>query len=121
MVMISSSETKLHLLVHLGKLRLAVGAQVLIAVAAGNLEVAVKAGQHQDLLVELRALGQCIEVARLHAAGHQIVAGTLGRGLDEGRGLDLGEVVLAESLRMICMILLRSTIGSCIDDRRRSR
>ena len=87
---------KAHLLVHLGELGLTVGAQILVAVAVSQLEIAVKAGQHQDLLIELRALGQCIEVARLHAAGHQIVARTLGRGLDEGRGLDLGKVILAE-------------------------
>ena len=58
-----------HLLVHLGELGLTVGAQVLVAVAAGDLEIAVKAGQHQDLLVELGALGQRIKVPRLHTAG----------------------------------------------------
>ena len=61
-----------------------------------QLEIAVKARQHQNLLIELRALGQSVEVARLHTAGHQIVTRTLGRGLDEGRRFDLGEVVLAE-------------------------
>ena len=35
-------------------------------------------------------------MARLHTAGHQIVAGTLRCGLNQGRGLNLGEVVLAE-------------------------
>ena len=85
-----------HLLVHLGELGLAVSAQVLVAVAAGDLEVAVEAGQHQDLLVKLRALGQGVEVTGLHTAGHQIVTGTLRGRLDEGRGLDLAEVILAE-------------------------
>ena len=35
-------------------------------------------------------------MAGLHTAGHQIVTRTLGGRLDEGRGLDLGEVVVAE-------------------------
>ena len=87
---------KAHLLVHLGELGLAVCAQILVAVAVGQLEVAVKAGQHQNLLVELRALGQRVEVARLHTAGNEIIARALGRGLDEGGRLDLGEMVLAE-------------------------
>ena len=87
---------KAHLLVHLGELGLTVGAQILVAVAVSQLEIAVKAGQHQNLLIELRALGQGVEVARLHTAGHQIVTRTLGRGLDEGRRFDLSEVVLAE-------------------------
>ena len=85
-----------HFLVHLGELRLAVSAQVLIAVAAGDLEVAVKAGQHQNLLVQLRALRQGVEMAGLHTAGHQIVTGTFRRGLDQGRGFNFGKVVIAE-------------------------
>ena len=84
-----------HLQVHLGELGLTVGAQVLVAEAAGDLEVAVKAGQHQDLLVQLRRLGQGVEVARLHTAGYQIVAGAFRGALDQHGGLDLAEVVVA--------------------------
>ncbi len=36
-----------HLQVELGELRLAVGAQVFVAEAAGDLEVALEAGDHQ--------------------------------------------------------------------------
>ena len=44
-----------HLDVHLGELRLAVGAQVLVAEAAGDLVVALDAGDHEHLLEQLRA------------------------------------------------------------------
>ena len=54
-----------HLEVELGELGLAVAAQVLVAVAAGDLEVAVDAGDHQQLLELLRALRQGVDVARL--------------------------------------------------------
>src|SRR3712207_7044962 len=46
-----------HLDVELGELRLPVGAEVLVAVAAGDLEVALGAGHHEQLLEQLRALG----------------------------------------------------------------
>jgi len=46
-----------HFEVDLGELGLAVGAQVLVAEAAGDLEVAVEAGDHEDLLEDLRRLG----------------------------------------------------------------
>ena len=82
--------------VDLGELRLAVGAQVLVAVAAGDLEIAVEAGKHQQLLVQLRALRQRVEMAGLHAAGDQVIARAFGRRFDQGRGLDLAEMVFAE-------------------------
>src|SRR5271165_5449130 len=47
-----------HFDVKLGELRLAVGSQVLVAEAAGDLEVTVEAGDHQQLLVELGRLRQ---------------------------------------------------------------
>ena len=63
-----------HFHVKLGELRLAVGAQILVAEAAGDLEVAVEAGHHQQLFELLRALRQGVELARMHPAGHQVVA-----------------------------------------------
>ena len=42
-----------HLQVQLGELRLAIGALVLVAIAANDLEVAIHPGHHQQLLVEL--------------------------------------------------------------------
>ena len=72
-----------HLDVQLGELRLPVGPQVLVAEAAGDLDVAVVAGDHENLLVELRRLRQGVESARLHAAGHQVIAGPLRRAAAE--------------------------------------
>ena len=54
---------KAHLKVQLGELKLSVTSGVLVSVAAGNLEVFVKAADHQKLLVKLRALGKCIELS----------------------------------------------------------
>ena len=66
-----------HLEVELGELRLAVAAQVLVAEAARDLEVAVDAGDHQQLLELLRALRQGVDVARLEARRDDEVAGAL--------------------------------------------
>ena len=54
-----------HLQVELGELGLAVAAQVLVAQAARDLEVAVEAADHEQLLELLGALGQRVDVARL--------------------------------------------------------
>ncbi len=69
-----------HLHVDLGVLGLAVGAQILVAQAARELEVAIEPGHHEDLLVELRALGQGVELAGVKARGNDVVAGALGGG-----------------------------------------
>jgi hypothetical protein len=53
-----------HLEIELVELtRRAVGARVLVAVTGGDLEVAVEAGGHQQLLELLRRLGQRVEPA----------------------------------------------------------
>ena len=80
-----------HLHVELGELRLAVGAGVLVPEAPHDLEVAVGAGHHQELLEELGGLGQGEERAGLQARRHQEVPGPLGRALREHGGLDLDE------------------------------
>ena len=54
--------------VDLRELGLAVGAQVLVAEALRDLVVAVEAGDHQQLLEELRRLRQREEHAVVHAA-----------------------------------------------------
>ena len=66
-----------HLDVDLGVLRLAVGAQVLVAEGAGDLVVALEAGDHEQLLEQLGRLRQGVELARLQPAGHEEVAGAL--------------------------------------------
>ena len=85
-----------HLDVDLGEFRLAVGAQVLVAEAAGDLDVAVHAGHHQQLLVLLRGLREGEEHARAHAAGHEIVARAFRRALGQDRRFDLDELLLVE-------------------------
>ncbi len=80
-----------HLEVQLGELRLAVAAQILVAEAAGDLEVAVDARDHEQLLELLGALRQRVDAARLKAAGDDEVARAFGRGLDQDRRLDFDE------------------------------
>ena len=84
-----------HLHVDLRKLGLTVGAQILVAEAARNLIVPVHAGNHQQLLVQLRRLRQCVKFAVVDAAGHEIVARALGRRLAQKRRLYLEEAVVA--------------------------
>ena len=82
-----------HLEVDLREFRLAIGAQVFVAEAADDLEILVHAGDHQDLLEELRRLRERVEIGRMHAAGNQIVARAFGRGAGEERRLDLVEAL----------------------------
>ena len=85
-----------HLAVNLRELRLAVSTQVLVAETLHNLEVAVHARHHQQLLQCLRTLRQGIELPRIHAAGHNEVASTLGRTVHQDRRLYLEEALLVE-------------------------
>ncbi len=87
-----------HLDVELGEVGLAVGAQVLVAKAAGDLEVALEAADHQQLLEQLRRLGQGVEGPALEPARDEEVAGALGGGAGEHRGLDLDEALAGEEL-----------------------
>ena len=70
----------------------AVGARVFVAEAGRNLEIAVEAGGHDQLLELLRRLRQRVEGARMEPARHQEVARALGR----ARGQD-GRVALHEA------------------------
>jgi len=71
----------------------AVGARVLVAEARRDLEIAVKAGHHQQLLEELRCLRQRVELAVVNAARHQIVACALRRAARQDRRLVFVEAV----------------------------
>src|SRR5436190_6065308 len=77
--------------VYLRELRLAVNSQVLIPEAARDLEIAIEARDHEQLLVQLRRLRQRVEFARVNAARDQIVARAFRRRLGENRRLDLEE------------------------------
>ncbi|GAB4002361.1 hypothetical protein GCM10029992_40330 [Glycomyces albus] len=64
--------------VELGEFGLAVGAEVLVAVAPGDLVVLLEAADHEQLLEQLRGLRQGVPVAGLEADRDQEVAGALG-------------------------------------------
>ena len=85
-----------HLEVELRELGEAVGAGVFVAEAAGYLEVAVRAGDHQELLQLLWGLREGVEAALVDAAGDEIVPRALGCALDEDGGFDLDEIALVE-------------------------
>ena len=87
-----------HLNVELGELRLAVSAEVLVAVAASNLVVALHTSHHQQLLEQLRGLRQCVPGAWLQTCRHEEVACTLRGGASQGWGLDLSEIVAGQDL-----------------------
>ena len=64
-----------HFQVDLGEFRLAVCQQVLVPEAAGDLEVAVEAREHQQLLILLGGLGQGVKLPGVYPGGHQVVPG----------------------------------------------
>ena len=87
-----------HFEVELRELRLAVGAQVLVAQAARDLEVLVVPRDHQQLLIQLRRLRQGEQLPVEHAARHQVVARALGRGLAQKWRFDLEELPRVEEV-----------------------
>ena len=88
-----------HLDVELVELaRQAVGARVLVAEARRDLEVAVEARHHQQLLVLLRRLRQRVELAGMNARRHQEVARAFGRRGREDRRRELVEAGLVHAL-----------------------
>ena len=88
----SSWVTNAHLEIELVELAgRAVGAARLVAKARRDLEIAVEARHHQQLLELLRRLRQGVELAGMEPARHQIVARALGRDRGQDRRLELGE------------------------------
>ena len=87
---------KRHLDVELREFRLAVGAKVLVAETARHLDVAVVPGDHEELLIELRRLGQRVERALRDSARNEIVARALGGALAQDGRFDFQEIVLVE-------------------------
>ena len=81
-----------HLEVELVELaRQTVGARVLVAEAGRDLEIAVEARHHQQLLVLLRRLRQRVELAGMQARRHEEVARAFGRRSGQDRRLELEE------------------------------
>ena len=90
---------KTHFNVELIKLaRQAVGARVLVAKTWRDLEVAVEARHHQQLLVLLRRLRQRVEFSGMNARRHQEVARAFRRGRRQDRGLEFEEALLLHPL-----------------------
>ena len=89
---------KRHLAVYLRELRLAVGPQILVAKTFRNLEIAVEARHHQQLLQCLRRLRQGIELSGIHARRHDEVACSLGCRTDEDRCLNLDKLACVEEV-----------------------
>ena len=84
--------------VQLAELGLAIGAEVFVAEASRDLEVALDTGHHQQLLEQLRRLRQRVPRTWLQPDGDQEVAGALRCRLRQVRRLDVEEVVLGHDL-----------------------
>ena len=83
---------KTHLDVELVEFaRQTIGARVLVAKTRGDLEIAVEARHHQELLVLLGRLRQRVEFARMQARGHEEVARAFRARGGQDRRLELEE------------------------------
>ena len=87
-----------HLHVDLGELGLAIGPQVLVPKAAYDLVVAVESGDHQQLLEQLRGLGQGVELPGIDPAGNQVIPGAFGCAFGEHRCFDVEKSVGVEKI-----------------------
>src|SRR5690242_21379003 len=76
-----------------------------VAEAARDLVVAVEARHHQDLLEQLRALRQRVELAFVHARRDQEIARALGRGLGQDRSEEHTSE-LQSHVNLVCRLLL---------------
>ena len=86
-----------HLEVELVEFGAAVCAQVFITETGCDLEIAIEAGDHQQLLEHLRRLRERVEAARVQAAGHEVVACALGARGAEDRRLELAETLVGHA------------------------
>ena len=77
--------------------RATVRPRVLVAEAGRDLEIAVEAGDHQQLLEHLWRLRKRVELAGVDPARDQIIARALGRAGGQDRRLELGEALLDHS------------------------
>jgi hypothetical protein len=98
----------------------AIGAGVLVAEAGGDLEIAVEAGDHDQLLEHLRRLRERVEFAGWTRLGRDSRA-RLRAGGGQDRRLELGEASFHHAARMEAITLERRTMLLCSRSRRRSR
>ena len=75
-----------------------VGARILVAEAGRDLEIAVEARHHDQLLELLRRLRQRVELSRMQPRRHEEVARALRRGGGQDRRLELVEAGRAHQL-----------------------
>ena len=87
-----------HFDVDLREFRLTVSAEVFVTEALGNLEVAVHAGNHQELLVLLRRLREGVELARVHTGRHEVVTCAFRSGFAKARSFDVFKTVRVEEV-----------------------
>src|SRR4030095_10322753 len=80
--------------IQLGKLRLSVSAQILIAKTTGDLVVLIQPRNHTALFEDLERLRQREKSSWLHARGYDVIARALGRRLNQVRRFDLGKALL---------------------------
>ena len=85
-----------HLDVYLGKLRLTVGSQVLVAEAFCYLIISVETRDHKKLLIKLRRLRQRVETTLVNSGRNEIISRALGRGPAEHRRFHFDETVLVK-------------------------
>jgi pyoverdine/dityrosine biosynthesis protein Dit1 len=98
-----------------------IGAGILVAEAGRDLEIAIEARHHQQLLEHLRCLRERVELTRVDAARHQEVARALGARRGQDRRLEFGEALADHARRIEAITLERSTIFLWMRSRRRSR
>ena len=79
--------------IELSKLRLAVGTEVFIAEAAGDLKILFHTGDHEELLVLLRGLRESVESTGCEAGWHKKIAGALGGAFGKNRRFDFEEAL----------------------------
>src|SRR5690606_7325074 len=82
--------------INLGEFRLTIGPQVFVTETFGDLVITVKARHHQQLLKELRRLGQGKEAARMSPAGNQIVTSPFWCCLGQNRRFHIQETLLVQ-------------------------
>ena len=85
-----------HFDVELREFGLAIDAQIFVAETAHELEIAIRAGHHQELLEELRAFGQRVEFAFVQARRDEEIARAAGRVFDQERRFNFGEAEIGE-------------------------
>src|SRR3546814_15828673 len=75
-----------------------IGTGFFVTKARRDLEIAIEARNHKELLEHLRRLRQRVEFTRMHAAGHQIVTRALRRAGRQDRRLKFSEALLDHAL-----------------------